>query len=188
MSRIIFGNGINDADYKVKPIINGRRLVCPFYKKWVDMIKRCYSKKEHVRYPSYAGCSVCDEWLVFSNFKSWMELQNWKGKFLDKDILIQGNKIYSPDFCLFVSGRVNTLLINSEGSRGSLKLGVDFHKKTGKYRARCRDGGRTVSIGAFTTENEAFEAYKKFKYQVIIGVAENEKEPVKSALLRYEIK
>jgi len=39
-----------------------------------------------------------------------MERQDWEGKHLDKDILIPGNKIYSPDRCIFVSSLINLLI------------------------------------------------------------------------------
>lgn len=64
--------GINDAGYPVG--IKGS--LCPFYKTWVSMIRRCYDEKVHELKPCYSGCSVVDEWLLFSNFKSWMEDQD----------------------------------------------------------------------------------------------------------------
>lgn len=74
------------------------------------MKQRCYSALFHQRRPSYIGCVVCDEWLVFENFYYWVVNQDWKGKHLDKDILIPNNKIYSPDTCVFVSPKLNRLL------------------------------------------------------------------------------
>lgn len=107
--RLVYGVGVNDADYMLKPTVNGRRECCPFYQKWKSMLERCYSDKNFKKYPSYIGCTVCYEWLIFSKFKSWMENQDWKGKQLDKDIRVKGNKIYSPETCSFVSHAVNTI-------------------------------------------------------------------------------
>lgn len=105
--KLIYGVGVNDSDYKVNPTVKGKRVKCPFYMKWRNMIARCYSSAYHKIKPSYKGCVVCSEWLSFSNFKSWMIKQDWKGKQLDKDIVKLGNKEYSPSTCVFVSNSVN---------------------------------------------------------------------------------
>lgn len=112
--RLVYGVGNNDADYVVEKreeigYVGGKRRrklmwVCPYYQTWKDMIKRCYSTKCQEKFPTYKGCSVSADWHTFSNFKAWMEKQNWEGKQLDKDILIEGNKVYSPETCVFVSG------------------------------------------------------------------------------------
>lgn len=86
LRRKILGVAINDAEYVVTAKVDGVKISCPYYKVWANMLQRCYNKKEQERYPNYAGCTVCDEWLTFSTFKSWMERQDWRGKHLDKDI------------------------------------------------------------------------------------------------------
>lgn len=107
----VCGFGINDAHYKIRSGKGvGPRHICPFYRSWYAMISRCYSEGEQQRNPSYAGCSVCDEWRYFSNFRRWMMNQDWKNKQLDKDIIIVNNKIYSPSTCAFVEPWVNKLL------------------------------------------------------------------------------
>jgi len=88
--RLVCGVGINDADYPTRryKTVNGKsKLVwtCPFWRKWKDMISRCYSERELEKYPTYKGCSVCEDWLYFSRFKAWMEKQAWEGLVLDKD-------------------------------------------------------------------------------------------------------
>ena len=62
VERLVYGIGVNDADYVVKSTINGRRVVCQAYRSWVGMLQRCYSEKFHHRNPTYAGVKVCDEW------------------------------------------------------------------------------------------------------------------------------
>ena len=99
----LFGVGINDAEYKVKYGTGKDRITCPYYARWQSMIMRCHSKKYHVKNPTYIGCTVIAEWLVFSVFKEWMEGYQWEGLSLDKDLLVQGNKVYSPETCLFIS-------------------------------------------------------------------------------------
>lgn len=182
--KLMCGVGLNDSWYIVRREINGKSQMCPFYKKWIGMIRRCYSEKWHNEHPTYKGCTVCDEWLVFSNFKAWMESQDWQGKALDKDILVQGNKAYSPDFCIFVTQAINNLLGDSKARRGKFPLGVSFHKALNKYRARV---GNEV-VGYFTDVDSAFVAYKIAKYKSIRNIAIEQCEPLRSSLLKYEIR
>ena len=184
----VFGVGINDADYLTTPKINKIQYICPFYAIWKNMLRRCYDSNFHVRQPTYKDCIVCNEWLLFSNFKKWMELQDWKGMQLDKDLLSQGNKTYSPDLCLLVSHKINTLLCNAPATRGSTPQGVSIIQN--KYIvARCNiGGGNVIYLGTYKTVDAAFNEYKKFKYSIIASVAETQKEPIRSALLKYKIK
>ena len=181
----VFGVGTNDADYTIRKQVNGRQTSCPYYVTWRSMMERCYGDKYQARYPTYKGCKVCDEWLRFSAFKAWMMKQDWRGKALDKDILKQGNKIYGPQACLFITCAINNLLNNSAAARGDYPQGVE--PLGGKYRARCSNGGKYKHIGYFSTPEQAHEAYKIVKYKVIAKVANKQLEPLKSALLRYKI-
>lgn len=190
--KLVHGVGINDADYQTQSSVNDTRLICPFYRTWTSMLRRCYSPKLHKTRQTYIGCTVSNEWLIFSKFKAWMETQDFKGKQLDKDILIANNKVYGPDSCLFVTARLNTLLNDRSASRGNYSIGVCFHKGNKKFISRCSDGLKNICIGYFNTEQEAHQAYLKYKKQVIIEVAlEQDDIRLKDALLRiadtYEI-
>lgn len=184
----VFGVGINDADYMVCPRINRKMLTCPHYKVWVNMLNRCYSDKYQDKRPTYKGCSTCEEWLIFSKFKYWMVKQDWQGKCLDKDLLFQGNKIYSPETCVFVTIAINSLLTDCKATRGLWPQGVGFHKRVKKFHASIRINGKLKHIGYFDSKKEAHEAYKKEKYALIKEVALKQIEPLRSALLSYVIK
>lgn len=187
MRKPVFGVGINDADYMTGAKVNGKQTKCPYYKVWIRTLRRCYSEKFQENNPSYIGCSVCDDWLTFSVFKSWMEKQDWRGKEIDKDILIQGNKIYAPNNCMFVTKAINNLLTNRAAARGNCPRGVHLFK--GKYMALCGVGvGKQKYLGMFDAPEPAHEAYKKAKYKLISEIAARQSEPLKSALLRYKIK
>lgn len=181
----VYGIGINDADYMVQIMIDGKAVRCPYYVTWSSMIERCYSKKCQEKHPTYKGCSVASEWLTFSNFKAWMVRQDWKGNELDKDILIAGNKIYSSESCMFVSSQINSLLNDSRGKRGDFPQGVYFEKQCGKYRSRCNVNGKLVSIGMFSEIEAAEIAYLKFKASHISTVAKSEGGKLYAALLRH---
>jgi hypothetical protein len=73
------------------------------YSVWAAMIQRCYGKKFKIKTPSYSECYACEEWHNFQNFAEWFEENYIDGFDIDKDILIDGNKLYSPETCMFVS-------------------------------------------------------------------------------------
>ena len=139
--KLVYGVGINDAGYVVQEWetignVNGkikRKLVwfCPYYRVWSDMLKRCYSDKYQEKYPTYKGCSVSEEWKIFSNFKRWMEKQDWEYKQLDKDLLLECNKVYSEETCVFVKSIVNSFTTDSGASRGEWLIGVNWSKRGG---------------------------------------------------------
>lgn len=183
----VYGVGINDAEYVVSPKLNGRQVTCIYYRVWKDMLARCYSSKTQAKYPTYKGCSTCDEWLVFSVFKDWMKAQDWKGNELDKDILKQGNKIYSPKTCLFLTHSINSLLNTNKTSRGIYPIGVSYHKATGKYQSNVNINDKLKYLGLFKTVKLAREAYKTAKYANIKAIALQQTEPLRTALLSYKI-
>lgn len=188
------GVGINDADYAVTNWsfceITGkvkRSWVCPFYEKWRGMITRCYSASYKGRNPTYKNCKVCDDWLTFSNFKAWMETQDWDGNHLDKDILFPGNKLYAPQTCVFISSRVNSFLVESDSTRGEYMIGV--YRSKGKFKAQCRTGsGNQKHLGTFNTELEAHKAWLAFKLEQAKLLAAEQTDPrvAKALIDRYE--
>lgn len=176
--KLVCGVGINDADYVVQKFetigcVNGKRKqkrvwACPYYVAWKSMLERCYSEKYQESYPTYKGCSVSEEWLVFSKFKAWMEKQEFEGNHLDKDLLVEGNKIYSAEKCVFVTPPVNTFTTDSGAIRGEWLIGVRWHKPTEKFLAQCNNSfsKKKEHLGLFTTEQEAHNAWAKRKLEL----------------------
>lgn len=187
----IFGVGINDYDGIIK--IQGKHIQS--YYTWHNMIKRCYDENYKDRCPTYRGCTVCDEWLYFSNFKKWFDENYVEGYQLDKDILAQENKVYSPKTCCFVPIRINSMLTFSDKARGKYPLGVNLCKVNGKYIASCGsvDSKQSRFLGYYTTTKEAHSVYCKRKYEIIKEVAQEALEKgeisqrVYDALLRYKL-
>lgn len=181
----LFGVGINDATYLTSQKIEGKFYRCPYYRVWTNMLRRCFDKNNSNINPTYMNCTVCAEWLYFSNFKSWMEAQNWREKHLDKDLKIKNNKIYSPEGCMFISQAINNLLLDRAAYRGKFAIGVSWHEGANKYIASCNDGVKLVYLGLYTTEDEASEVYKQFKKKVIITIAHQQKDnKLKELLLK----
>ncbi len=169
--KLVNSVGVNDAWYMVMYRTNDGRLTCPYYMRWVNMLKRCYDEKYQANFPTYKGCSVCKEWLLFSNFKRWMETQDWYNNELDKDIIKYGNKVYSPENCVFVSNDINSLLLGHKSCRGKYPQGVCFKKSIGKFVAQIKKHGETKHIGYYSTPERASDMYKQAKYEHMIQIA-----------------
>jgi len=174
--KTVYGIAVNDSDYNTESIVNGKREVCPYYRRWKDMLKRCYCEKFHIRRPTYKDCTVCDEWLLFSNFRNWMKSQEWDGLYLDKDIMSPGNRIYSPSTCIFVSVEINNLIGDAPASRGKYPRGVSFSKERNLYEVRSKQDGTYKYIGRFSSVTNAAEAYKKSRYKYLMGKSETQED------------
>ena len=197
--KLTYGVGINDADYVVKKFemidcVSGKRKrkkvwECPYYRAWGSMLKRCYSDKYQESRPTYAGCSVSEKWLTLTGFKSWMEKQDWEGKQLDKDLFIEGNKVYSAETCVFVTQLVNTFTTDSRAARGEWLIGVYWNKPAGKFQSSCRNPftSKKEYLGLFTCEQQAHEAWKKRKLELAHELAAIQTDPrvAKALIERY---
>lgn len=182
----VFGVGYV-GEGKYKPRVNGK--ISKEYRQWISMLNRCYSKKYHEKHPTYEDCKVCNEWLNFQSFAKWFNENyyrvNNERMDLDKDILIKGNKVYSPETCIFVPQLINLLLIKSNKTRGKFPIGVSFHKRDKKFIAQCHVKKSLKHLGNFDTEIEAFNAYKQFKESYIKQVADEYKDKIPKKL--YDI-
>jgi len=186
--KLVYGVGLNDAGFAVKPIINGKRMYYKPYQVWTNMLLRCYDSTCQSKHPTYRGCTVCEEWLIFSNFDSWMNEQDWQGNQIDKDILKQGNKIYAPEYCRFISPSLNKLLTASDAMRGSYPIGVSLGKQSGKYKASISINGKGKNLGRFNTPEEAKAVYNKAKYAEIRRQAMMQTDPlIRDGLLNWVV-
>ena len=172
--KLLFGVAKNDADYTVQVMSRSggkvvRESTCPFYSRWYDMLRRCYSKRSLIKRPTYSKVTVCDEWLTFSNFSSWMKSQDWEGKHLDKDLIGRGNSEYSPARCIFISPELNVFIKDSIRSKNNLMVGVSWHKRDKVFTSQCYDTlqRKLVHLGYFSSELEAHEKYLKYKIGLI---------------------
>lgn len=196
--RRTYGVGyIGEGKYKVKE--NGKTTKC--YEAWKSMLNRCYSKKLHKKYTTYINCEVADEWLNFQNFAKWYknnyyEIENEK-MCLDKDILVKGNKIYSPETCIYVPEKINTLFLKRNNDRGKYPIGVNYDKGSEKFRVQCNvydfkeNKRKHIHLGYYETPEEAFTVYKQFKENYIKEVADYYKEHISNklynTLYKYEV-
>ena len=188
---------IGEGDYKSK--VDGKYT--REFSIWKDMVDRCYLKKD--KFLAYSDVTVCEEWLKFQNFAKWCNEQKGfkalddRNKIfaLDKDILVKGNKVYSPETCCFVPQEINSTLTLRRNHRGDLPLGVSsvYIKSTGKtrYSSSIQVDLKHNHLGVFDSKEEAFLAYKKAKECRLKQLAEKWKDDISSevydALIQWKI-
>ena len=153
------------------------------YLEWKEMLERGFNDKYKIKKPTYKNVTVAKDFYCFQDYGAWREDNYYEVKdermCLDKDILIKGNNIYSPDTCIFVPERINTLFIKSDAIRGDCPIGVTYRKDTNKYVAQCsiktKEGSKNKRLGSYNTPEEAFKVYKEFKEEYIKQVADEYK-------------
>ncbi len=164
------------------------------YLLWTSLLKRCFDEKYLKWKPTYLGCSVSEDWLVYSNFKKDIVLIHgfgFDGWQLDKDILAIGNKIYSKETCCFVPREVNQFFSGGQSVLGKdIPKGVSYEKSRGLYEAYGSISGRKIFLGRYENVYDAKEAYVMFKKDRCLQLAEKWKymldDVVYQKLLSYE--
>lgn len=171
------------------------------YVSWKQMLRRCFSEKEKKRICAYENVTCCDEWLNYENFYEWLHNQlnfdrwyNGKRWAVDKDILVKGNKVYSPNACCLIPQNVNCLFLKREAERGKYPIGV-YCTEDG-FGARCRNPflDKAIELGHYLTpENAFYLGYKPYKENIIKQVAKieykagNITEQCYEAMMNYEV-
>lgn len=159
-NKLVHGWGINDVPKSSKT---------RYYKKWKGILKRVFAGGHSD--VSYADVTVCEDWKYLSNFIKWVDSQpnrDWMDCEPDKDLIFRGNKKYSPEYCVFITKKLNMFLTENTKSRGQYLIGVTLCPYTGKFIAKCcnpfgvdKEDGRY--LGQYTTEIEAHLVWKAKK-------------------------
>lgn len=184
----VYGVGyLGEGKYKVWE--NGKQT--RVYRTWHGVLQRCYDKKFQEKYSTYIKCAVNEKWLNFQEFGKWFDNNYYEIEgevmHLDKDILCKGNKIYSPENCIFVPQTINTLFTKCDNTRGDSVIGVTL-TKNGKYQVQCRlinpQTGKSKQeyLGLYDTQEKGFEVYKYYKEKNIKQVADCYKEQIPEKL------
>lgn len=162
--RLVAGVGI--VDVKVKDVSILKEAL--WYTKWVSMLKRVYK----IDNPCYKGVTVCEEWLLASNFMKWHE-DNFKQvrefkMVLDKDLTVLDSKTYSPTTCSYVPEILNSIYLKGKG------VSFDEKRKGKQWRSRVsmRFYG-TSHQKLHSTEREAVSAYEETKVAYVVSVTDH---------------
>ena len=196
----VWGVGINDRKHPTYEAVDGKKKPTKEYKLWTAMLQRVGDEK--FSKGSYIGCGISEYFKVFSNFHLWCQSQtgfnrvddsgrSWQ---LDKDILAEGNKLYSENVCVFVPYEINMFLVSRTALRGKYPQGVCFHSVSKRYVAQIGsldNKGQPITLGAFKTVAEAFNCYKQVKEARAKELANKWKgrvdDRVISVLLKYTV-
>lgn len=161
-----------------------------YYSTWRRMMQRCYDGKFKIKNPTYKDAQVCEEWHNFQNFSQWFEKNYYEideqQMDLDKDILIKGNKVYSPETCVFVPHNINMIFVKCDKVRGNLPIGVLYNKDCHDYECRLSkvaiNEKRVSLLGHFDNPIDAFYKYKYEKEKYIKQVADKYKNQIPNNL------
>lgn len=149
------------------------------HQSWCDVIKRCYCEEFLEKNQTYQGCSVHRDWHNFQNFAKWYTenyIEGWK---LDKDILVDGNKIYGPETCCFVPQIINCQFTVVKGSKSGLPRGVQKKGKRFIVETKRLECGKKTYLkpdSPFRDANIAHEAWKEYKVNYIKELAEEHRD------------
>lgn len=160
--RNVYGVGYTGkGKYKISE--NGKHFKS--YNAWNGMFERSYSESYHATRPTYIGCSVHEDWHNYQEFSDFYVNNEFYGLgyHLDKDLLFEGNKVYSPDTCLLLPQEINTAIVRVKDKGNNPALGVSLSKDGKKYIARVTTKERNRHLGTYDSLEEAVEVYCKFK-------------------------
>ena len=187
----VYGIGVLGTKYQ--STINGVKT--KEYMLWQSMLKRCYSDVYKKKRPTYIGCEVSENFKSYEYFYEWCHKQigfGNEGWQLDKDLLIKGNKVYSESTCVFIPTEINSVLIKSTASRGKHLIGVCWHNTNKAFKAQVgKNKGKSKCLGCYSTEIEAFKAYKEAKENYLKELDKKWKDKIDdrayNALMSYEV-
>lgn len=143
------------------------RVSTKAYRAWDAMLSRCYNPSKQ-SYPRYGGrgVSVDPEWHEFQTFAQWYESKykedDWH---VDKDILVDGNMVYSKDTCVMVPSKINTFFSSLP------KDGPTIRKNGNKFMCQMNIDGVKI-YQSFDTEEAAVSFYKEEKIKAARLLAE----------------
>jgi hypothetical protein len=143
------------------------------YNAWSNILLRCYSDKHRYLFESYPECEISEEWCNFQTLAEWYDENKYpvEGRLhVDKDVLVKGNKIYSPDTCLLLPQRINMIFMEKPKTRD---------KDLPNTIYRCSKGFQASyngkSLGVFETVDGAITAHDNMMRIHIKEVAEEYK-------------
>jgi len=137
---------------------------------WNDMVRRVTDTGRR-KSKAYAFASICEDWYEFEKFSAWYVgyTHRKEGWVLDKDLLGNGSKIYSPETCCFIPHELNQMMVScrvdSKGMPGVFPV-------RGKFCARVRARNVQHHIGTYETPDQAYSAYLDAKSSFLVAEAE----------------
>lgn len=173
---LIYGIGYCDRKVSTK---NADGTIKKSYDAWRRLLYRC-TEPWWLLHPTYRGTSVCKAWHCYTPFAKWFEDNTYgDGLEVEKDLLVLGNKEYSPDTCCLVTNSINKAIIIRKEHLGVNKKGNVFEVYF-----------RSKYIGSSKNIVDAQKTYMGVKVEYVKSLALSCKslDPrVKEALLNFNL-
>lgn len=159
---------------------------CRAYNCWLSIKSRTSKTNKRASLKKFP-ITTTNGFKDFQEFAGWCQTQEGyrnkdsSGRYwaLDKDLLIPGNKIYSPEACCFVPPRVNSVLPIPKYKDNNQPMGVIWRDKFNKFQAGSSYNGTHINLGMFQTAQEAHKAWQKLRYKVIQELSVDDELPQK---------
>lgn len=151
------------------------------YNTWSAMLARCYDTKNQPT--SYIGCEVAEDWLNFQVFAEWcnnqtgFRLDGWQ---LDKDLLLEGNKMYGPETCCFLPQQLNNIFRTKRVNKRDRNLPRGVLERDGKFHASSSFDKKAKYLGIHATKESAFDAVRTYVEEKIKFLADLHRENLSS--------
>jgi hypothetical protein len=128
---------------------------------------------EQGHYKSYAAVDISDMFKDPQKFCEWAIAQKgWGlGYTLDKDLLSTDKKVYSEENCVFLPREINIAIIAGKNPKIQ-------YSEVDKYHLCGNLGGEEILVVGFKTEEEALEAYCKYRESYVKKLATEYKEEI----------
>ena len=103
-------------------------------------------------------------------FRGWWIKHQVDGWQIDKDLTTRENKIYSPEFCVFVPNWLNNFINVRKSDNKSGFVGCSFDEITGMFKAQCQNPvtGKNENLGRYRTAIEAGKAWRDRKLEIAL--------------------
>jgi len=163
-NKLVCGIGINDAWYITERKVDGINTKCPYSVKWKSLMNSVANSMRKTDRPAEDFITL--DWLTFSNFRRWMETQ----EFANHRLSVSTGCTYSPENCGFIEYESKGLFFgvgyNPKGKHPTKIDGIPTKEQTLwlNMLARCygkhqKDGRNSTYADCSVSEN-----FKDFQY------------------------
>lgn len=119
------------------------------------------------KHNGYLDVTVSDDFKDAQKFCDWAVQQpGWgEGYVLEKDLLINGNRHYCAEACVFVPHRINYAIVQKRTK--SVVTEVEE-----RWKVACQANNLQIFLGVYPTQEEAYQVYKEYREAYVKALAE----------------
>jgi hypothetical protein len=163
---------------------------------WKQILLECFSQKYILAHPLFEGKTVCEEWLDYSNFKKWYDLNYYE--IPSQRMVLTNNLFNGKNFCpetsCFLPNEINSVfqIVCQKTSDVDLPIGITQRQYQaygieipvytvaiqGKYIGIYSDLNESLSVWQAAKQKQLDELIEKYKEKLpskILNILENYK-------------